>query len=154
MPAVPVDSVQRITAAVTPAVMVSACGLIALGLDNQIARVSGRLRDLAHEVRDPNRRPSEPKVELTEQIRILDRRHALYSTAILLDYAALLAFVLTSLLYLLQRSINVATIAPLLAFAVGVVLLGVMSVYVLASLRLARSALTLEEHRALRFQEA
>ena len=31
---------QRIAQAVTPAVMVSACGLIALGLDNQVSRMS------------------------------------------------------------------------------------------------------------------
>src|SRR3989337_1419441 len=50
MPVQP-DAIQRIAAAVTPAVMVSACALIALGLDNQVSRMAMRLRELAREHR-------------------------------------------------------------------------------------------------------
>ena len=68
---------QQIAAAVTPAVMVSACGLLALGLDNQAARMTTRMRDLAKEHRtlasDHARRAT-----IREQVRVLERRHPLH----------------------------------------------------------------------------
>ncbi|HEY3445522.1 MAG TPA: DUF2721 domain-containing protein [Myxococcales bacterium] len=149
----PVESAQRIASAVTPAVMVSACGLIALGLDNQAARMANRLRELTREFRDPSR-PTERQPMLAEQIRVLGRRHQLYATALLLNYAALLAFVVTSLLYLAQGVVALPSAAPIVAFTIGVVLLGAMALFVLSSLRLARSALLLEQNRTLRPREA
>src|SRR5512138_2029878 len=95
------NPLQQIAAAVTPAVMVSACGLIALGLDNQIARMALRLRELAREHRAREVSPAR-RAALAEQIATLDRRHGLYFLALLLNYAALLAFVVTSLLWLAQ----------------------------------------------------
>src|SRR5260221_13878797 len=88
------EAIQRIAGAVTPAVMVSACGLLALGLDNQAARMSGRLRDLVKEFR-----ACEDDVRtdlLRREVRVLSKRHGLYVGALLSNYAALLAFVLTS----------------------------------------------------------
>ncbi len=142
-------ALQQIAAAVTPAVMVSACGLIALGLDNQTARMAMRLRDLAHEWREvgagsPRRAP------LARQVRVLDRRHGLYSRALLLNYGALFAFVVTSLLWLGQALFPVPAELPLVAFALGVVMLGTMAVLVIASIYLARSALEVESAEVLR----
>jgi hypothetical protein len=142
------DATQRIASAVTPAVMVSACALAALGLDNQAARVSARLRDLARELRQlPAQSPR--REHLPEQIRVLGRRHRIYTWALMLNYAALLAFVCTSLLYLEQPAIGLPKSVPIIAFTCGVVLLGAMAVLVLASLRLSRSAIVLEERQTL-----
>jgi hypothetical protein len=136
-------SLQQIAAAVTPAVMVSACGLIALGLDNQTARMAMRLRDLAREWRDlpagNGRRPV-----LARQVAVLDRRHGIYTRALLLNYGALLAFVATSLLWLAQALFRVPPELPLLVFAAGVMMLGAMAVLVIASIYLARGALVHE----------
>jgi hypothetical protein len=136
-------SIQQIGAAVTPAVMVSACGLIALGLDNQTARMANRLRELAREWRDlPGGHPR--RAVLRRQVMVLDRRHGLYSRALLLNYGALFAFVVTSVLWLAQGVTPVPNELPVVAFALGVVMLGAMAVLVIASIQLARSALVHE----------
>ena len=138
-----VSSIQLIGTAVTPAVMVSACGLVALGLDNQIARMSSRVRDMTREWRllpegDPRR------AVLREEVAVLDRRHALLAQAIVFTYAALLSFVMTSLLYLTKSHVEIPEALPVLSFSLGVVLLGFMALFALASLRLRRRAIALE----------
>lgn len=149
----PADSAQRIAAAVTPAVMVSACGLIALGLDNQAARMAHRLREMARELRGLDvSSPQRDGVE--EQITVLGRRHRLYATALILNYGALFAFVLTSLFYLAQGVLALPTAIPIATFTLGVLMLGCMSLVVLASLRLARAAIILEQDRTLRPRKA
>jgi hypothetical protein len=120
-------ALEHIAAALTPAVMVSACGLVALGLDNQIARMSGRLRELAREFRDDDA-PSRRAV-VARQVGVLELRHRLYSRAILLNYGALFAFVLTSLLWLGQAFLPISTVAPVVTFGLGVLLLAGMAIY-------------------------
>ncbi len=139
----PTDALQRISAAVTPAVMVSACGLIALGLDNQVSRMSARLRELSREHRDLAGHDDRREVVKT-QIAAFDTRHGILTRALQLDYGALLAFVVTSLLELASGLVPVPPWLPLLAFAAGVVQLGGMAVGVMRSMALARSALVLE----------
>ncbi|WP_242339407.1 MULTISPECIES: DUF2721 domain-containing protein [Anaeromyxobacter] len=135
-------ALEHIAAAVTPAVMVSACGLIALGLDNQVARMSGRLRDLAREFRDEDA-PARRAV-VARQVRVMELRHRLYSRAILLDYAALFAFVVTSLLWLAQAFVSLSAAVPVMTFGVGVLLLAGMAIYVMASITLARRTVRAE----------
>ncbi|BDG08068.1 DUF2721 domain-containing protein [Anaeromyxobacter paludicola] len=142
------DALQRIAAAVTPAVMVSACGLIALGLDNQASRMAMRLRELAGEHRreeGADRRP-----HLREQVAILGRRHRLIARALLLDYAALLAFVATSLLSLAQGLVPIPAEVPFLTFLAGVLGLGAMAVFAILAVNLAGAALRLEQREVLR----
>jgi hypothetical protein len=141
---VDVGSLRLIGAAVTPAVMVSACGILATGIDNQIARMTARMREMLRERRalpegDPRRDT------LRQEVLILDERHALLAQALGLTYAALLAFVVTSLLYLVQRRFSVPEVLPVLVFALGVVLLGGIALFALASLRLGRRAIALEK---------
>ena len=141
------EAARRIAAAVTPAVMVSACGLLALGLDNQAARMTGRLRDLAKEYRALP--PSSPRVTaLRTETRILSRRHGLYIVALTCNYAALLAFVFTSAAALWADVAPLRGVA-LLFFASGVILLGTMAVSTLLSVRLSRHAIALEEREVL-----
>ena len=141
------DAVQRIAAAVTPAVMVSACGLIALGLDNQTARMSPRLRELAREYRSVE--VSGPRVQVVRrETQTLARRHGLYVAALLCDYASLLCFVLTSASALWSTSAASQAVA-LVLFTGGVVLLAVMAVCTILSLRLSRRAIVLEEQEVL-----
>ncbi len=137
------SSIRLIGTAVTPAVMVSACGIVATGLDNQIARMSSRVRDMTREWRLLPEGHSRREV-LREEVAILDRRHAILARAIGLTYAALLSFVVTSLLYLFRRHLAIPEALPLLSFSLGVVLLGGMSLLALASLRLGRRAIALE----------
>jgi hypothetical protein len=139
-----ISSIRVIGAAVTPAVMVSACGILATGLDNQIGRMTSRMREMMREWRSL---PAEdPRREvLRAEVAILDRRHLLLARAMGMAYGALLSFVLTSLLYLSQRRFGVPDVLPVVSFSVGVVLLGVIAVFALASLRLGRDAIALEK---------
>ncbi len=136
--------VERIATAVTPAVLVSACGLIALGLDNQAGRMTSRARDLARELRGLPEGHARRRIVDT-QIRILLRRHNLLCWALELDYASLLSLVLTSLLSIVTS----VRLVPALTFVAAVVLLGGVAVLALASLRLSRAAIRLEAEGAL-----
>jgi hypothetical protein len=144
------SSLRLIGAAVTPAVMVSGCGILATGLDNQVARMTTRMREMMREWRGLPEGHSR-RAMLREEVAILDRRHVLLARALMLAYAALLSFVVTSLLYLAQRNFAIPEEAPVVAFSLGVVLLGGISVFALAALRLGRRAILLEEREL--FQE-
>jgi hypothetical protein len=137
------NALQQIAAAVTPAVMVSACGLIALGLDNQISRMANRVRDLVREHRSPGA-PAGRRLALAAQVTVLDRRHALYYRALILNYAAMFSFLLTSLLWLAQALFPLPSELPVLVFAVGVLMLAGMAVLVIASIHLARNTIEAE----------
>jgi len=144
------DALSRIAAAVTPAVMVSGCGLLALGLDNQAARMTGRLRELAREYRttDDERRAR----HLRSETRVLSRRHGFYTVALLANYSALLSFLLSSAAALAFGAHGQTPM--LLLFALGVVLLATMAICTLLSVRLSRQSIVIEEREVLREQDA
>ncbi len=140
---VDMSSLRLIGAAVTPAVMVSACGILATGLDNQVARMTSRMREMLREWRSlPEDNPR--REVLRAEVAILDQRHVLLAKALAMAYGALISFVVTSLLYLTQRRLNVPEVLPVAAFSLGVVLLGGIAVFALLALRLGRDALALE----------
>lgn len=140
------EAAQRIAAAVAPAVMVSACGLLALGLDNQAARMTGRLRELAKECRALS--PGHPRAAAVRaQTLILAQRHRLYTVALMCNYGALLAFVLTSVTALWSHVTLHAL--SLVFFTLGVILLASMTVSALLSVRLSRRAIVVEEQEVL-----
>ena len=144
MPISEPDAVARIAAAVTPAVMVSACGLLALGLDNQAARMTGRMREIAREYRataDPRRGR-----HLQSETRVLSRRHGFYTGALLANYAALTAFLFASAAALG----GVAPGSVIIMFGVGVVLLSIMALSALVSVSLSRLSIVIEEREVLR----
>jgi hypothetical protein len=128
--------------------MVSACGLIALGLDNQISRMASRLRELTREHRTPGA-PPERRAALAAQVAILDRRHALYYRALILNYGALFAFVITSALWLAAGPFGVPPELPAAVFAAGVLMLAVMAVLVIASIHHARATIQAEAAEVL-----
>jgi hypothetical protein len=139
-----ISSIRVIGAAVTPAVMVSACGILATGLDNQIGRMTSRTREMLREWRSlPEGNPR--REVLRREVAILDRRHLMLARAMGMAYGALISFVVTSLLYLSQRRFGVPDVLPVVFFSLGVVLLGVIALFALASLRLSRDALELEK---------
>lgn len=137
------NALQQIAAAVTPAVMVSACGLVALGLDNQTARMANRLRELAREWREVET-DAPRRTSVADQVRVLDRRHDLYSRALLLNYGALFAFVVTSALWLAQAFFAVPAELPVFTFAAGVLMLAAMALLVIAAVNLARRTIQAE----------
>ena len=109
--------------------------------------MSARLRDLSARYRALS--PGDPGRPLVRrQIELFDLRHRILTRALLLDYAALFLFVLTSLLSLAQGVVAIPAELPLTVFACGVVCLGGMAVYAMRSLRNARSALAIEQREA------
>jgi hypothetical protein len=142
------EAIQRIAGAVTPAVMVSACGLLALGLDNQAARMSGRLRELVKEFRacDDGARAD----VLRREARVLSKRHGLYVGALLTNYAALLAFVLTSATALWLGGSQDGRVFVVGLFGLGVLLLAATAICTLLSVRMSREAILLEERGVVR----
>ncbi|WP_434346347.1 DUF2721 domain-containing protein [Myxococcus virescens] len=88
--------------------------------------------------------PDTRRAVLRQGGAILDRRHATLARAIAFTYTALLAFVMTSLLYLTKRQTQRPEALPVVSFSVGVLLLGATALLVLASLRLSRRAIKLE----------
>jgi len=137
------DTLPRIASAVTPAVMVSACGLIALGLINLSTALSSRLRDLAREHRAGPATEARREV-IRRQVVILGRRHLTVTWALFLDYGAILAFTLTSLLFLGHGMIALPMVVEALFFLLGVLLLSGAAGLAIAAVHLDGGALRLE----------
>jgi hypothetical protein len=99
--------VQIIQAMLAPAVMISACGLLLLAMNNKYSMVMGRIRTLAREKRDFSRQSQE--IELTgldrerleniqQQLGLLAHRIKLVRNAVLSYSSAVGIFVLNSIL--------------------------------------------------------
>jgi hypothetical protein len=93
-------TLEAITSAVAPVVMVSATGLLLLGFQTKNLHLADRIRTLTAEYRalgagdeDRTRR-----AQLEEQLSLFDRRIRLNQRALELLYVAIVAFVLTSLM--------------------------------------------------------
>lgn len=137
------EALPLIASAVTPAVMVSACGLIALGLINLSQALSGRLRELSREHRAGTTTDARRAV-LRRQVAILGQRHQTVTWALFLDYGAILAFTLTSLLFLGQGLVAFPTTVAAISFILGVVLLCGAAGFAIAAVHLDGGALRLE----------
>ncbi len=107
-----------------------------------------RLRELAGEHRG-EAAPAERRETIAAQVSVLDRRHALYFRALILNYAALFAFVVTSLLGLGQAFVPIPPELPVGVFALGVLMLAAMAVLVVASIHLARATIQAEAAEVL-----
>ncbi len=138
------DALPRIASAVTPAVMVSACGLIALGLINLSQVLSGRLRELTREHRAGPTAEARRGV-IRKQVAILGRRHRTITWALFLDYGAILAFTLTSLLFLGHGLVALPAVVEAALFLVGVLLLCGAAGFAIAAVHLDGGALRLEQ---------
>jgi len=150
---VPGDVLQRIASAVTPAVMVSACGLIALGLINLAQVLSLRLREVAREFRSPSV-TERRRDNLRAQVAILGRRHQTVTRALFLDYGAILAFAVTSLLFLGHGIFPVPHAVEASAFLIGVLLLCGSAVFGILAVHLNGGALRLEQEDILVQEES
>ena len=112
---------QLIVQMVSPAVMVSACGLMLLSLGNKYARVVDRIRNFAAELRALRKLgPNITAVDrhrleiLAVQIPDLFRRGRLMRNAVLFFYVAISFFVICSFLLPVTKSW-----VPLAAFCLG-----------------------------------
>lgn len=117
---------QLIVQMVSPAVMVSACGLMLLGLGNRYGRVIDRIRAFSSEWRELKRRGDDADRLRTLEVQLPDlfRRGKLLRNAVLFFYVAIFLFVVCSFVIPLTN-----TALPLLLFCAGMacVLTGTLS---------------------------
>jgi len=116
---------QLIVQMVSPAVMVSACGLLLLGLGNRYARVVDRVRAFGGEIRELQKLGNNLAPEDVERLRALKvqisdlfQRGRLVRNAILFCHTAICLFVVCSFVIPLTRA-GVPTSLPVALFCAG-----------------------------------
>jgi hypothetical protein len=116
---------QLIVQMVSPAVMVSACGLLLLGLGNRYARVVDRIRAFAEEARQLQKLGAKATPVDAERLRVLNvqisdlfRRGQLVRNAILFCHTAICLFVVCSFVIPLTRA-GIPTQLPVALFCAG-----------------------------------
>lgn len=120
------QGLQTITSALAPVVMISAAGLLFMGMQTKNLHLGDRIRTLTTEYRllpagpahEPRRR------QLADQLALFERRLRLSQHALESIYLAIVCFVVTSLLLLgAATSAVLVPRATLAIFVVGVALL-------------------------------
>ncbi len=104
-------AISFIAQVVTPTILVSASGLLLLGLQNKYARIVDRIRSLREIEREL--RKNEAKQNIHLQLKHLLRRAKLLRTAIFSLYVGIMFFIMASMaiaLYALQLGSEVAVI--------------------------------------------
>ncbi len=118
---------QFITSAIAPIVMVSAAGLLSMGVQSKNLHLADRVRMLMTEYRTltPEVANQQRRDQIVVQLVLFKRRIGLSQRALELIYIAMVAFVLTSLLLAATPWIGSAVAAPLTGgvFVLGVLLL-------------------------------
>jgi hypothetical protein len=121
---------------VTPAVMISACGLLLLSVSNKLGRIVDRIRD----------------VSVRNQIDLLVRRAAYLRNACGLLYLAVTVFAVTSLCIGLSRCGRVLEVLMLLSFVAGLGIVVWAGLLAYREIRLSHHAVT-EEIKELRLHD-
>jgi len=114
---------QVISAAVTPVVMLSACSALILGINAKHTGLADRIRAAADEYRRPHATRLR-RSQLAGEIAIFRRRFNLAWIAVCLLYGAVIFFILTTLVIVLQqRHPHPLAATPVTLFVIGVVLM-------------------------------
>lgn len=125
---------QTIQVMLTPAIMISACGLLILGMNNKYSLVMNRVRTLGQE-----RRALRAKVDLqadeTARLASIDRQLKRLEVRLYLDRNTVLAYSLAVAFFVLDSlalglHISFETADLLTPAALGFFLLGMLSVFV------------------------
>ena len=140
MPPVPPSDV--LAAMITPAVLISAAGLLSLSTSNRLARVVDRTRRMVREFEGLGGVPSSPARAAREslivsQLNALTSRARLVQAALTTLYLALALFILTSLLLGLAAVMREQSWIPLAVSVAGGVCLLASSLLLIAEARLA-----------------
>jgi hypothetical protein len=135
---------------VTPAVMISACGLLLLSISNKLGRIVDRTRDLNSEDRGlSNDVEAVRRLSIRNQIDILLRRALLLRNACGLLYLAVAVFALTSLCVGLSNLARAFEVLMLVLFVIGLATVVWAGILAYLEIRLSHHALA-EEIKELR----
>ena len=149
----PISLLSLVQSMVTPAVMISACGLLLLSVSNKLARIVDRIRGLNTEDRelaadvDAVRRLS-----IRNQIDTLLRRALLLRNACGLLYLAVAVFALTSLCVGLSHAAKILEVLMLVLFVIGLATVVWAGILAYLEIRLSHHAIT-EEIKELRLHD-
>ncbi|HEV8474217.1 MAG TPA: DUF2721 domain-containing protein [Methylomirabilota bacterium] len=89
---------EVITTAVAPIVMVSAAGLLVLGIQTKNLHLADRIRQLTQERRAAGNAPTARRTAITAQLVLFEKRVRLTQRALEALYVAIFCFVATALL--------------------------------------------------------
>ena len=153
MPAPPVSLLGMVQAMVTPAVMISACGLLLLALTNRLARIVDRIRSLNAELRasDPEEDPMR-RLSIRNQFDPLMRRAVYVRDSCGLLILAVTLFVLTSLCVGLSHFGSVFEVLVVVLFVAGLLIVAWAGVLAWLEMRLSHRVIT-EELKEFRLRD-
>jgi hypothetical protein len=150
MPAVLLSLVQSM---VTPAVMISACGLLLLSVSNKLGRIVDRIRELNAEDRGLSAEiQAVRRLSIRNQIDLLLRRALLLRNACGLLYLAVAVFALTSLCVGLSSVAHVFEVLMLVLFVAGLATVVWAGILAYLEIRLSHHAVA-EEIKELRLHD-
>ena len=137
------DSLQVLTAAVTPVVLVSATAILISGTNSRYIAISDRMRALAHEYRDPNCL-EQRRSTISQQVLTFRYRIHLISWAVRALYMAVGAFITDALLISATLWRQMLATATLPLFLLGILLLMLAIVCQLLELQSSNRTISLE----------
>ncbi|HXE80757.1 MAG TPA: DUF2721 domain-containing protein [Vicinamibacterales bacterium] len=145
----PVTPSDVLTAMITPAVLISAAGLLSLSTSNRLARVVDRTRLLVREFESLSNSPSSEREAARQrlvlcQLDALTTRARLVRGALTSLYLSLSLFILTSLLLAVAVVVHTVSWIPLLLSLAGGICLLVSSVLLIAEGRVSVRSLSEE----------
>jgi hypothetical protein len=146
----PASLLGIVQAMVTPAVMISACGLLLLSVSNKLGRIVDRIRDLNAEDRGLSDEVDRVRrLSIRNQIDLLLRRALLLRNACGLLYFAVAVFALTSLCVGLSQAGRVFDVLMLVLFVTGLATVVWAGILAYLEIRLSHQAVA-EEIKELR----
>jgi len=146
----PAGLLNLVQSMVTPAVMISACGLLLLSVSNKLGRIVDRIRNLNSEDRDLSSEiDTVRRLSIRNQIDFLLRRAVLLRNACGLLYLAVAVFALTSLCVGLSNVARAFEVLMLVLFVIGLATVVWAGILAYLEIRLSHHAVT-EEIKELR----
>jgi hypothetical protein len=146
----PAGLLNLVQSMVTPAVMISACGLLLLSISNKLGRIVDRTRELNSEDRGlADDIEAVRRLSIRNQIDILLRRALLLRNACGLLYLAVAVFALTSLCVGLSNLARAFEVLMLVLFVIGLAAVVWAGILAYLEIRLSHHAIT-EEIKELR----
>ena len=146
----PAGLLSLVQSMVTPAVMISACGLLLLSVSNKLGRIVDRIRNLNSEDRDLSSEvDTVRRLSIRNQIDFLLRRAVLLRNACGLLYLAVAVFALTSLCVGLSNVARTFEVLMLVLFVIGLATVVWAGILAYLEIRLSHHAVT-EEIKELR----
>jgi hypothetical protein len=140
-------NLQAITSAVAPVVMVSAAGLIVMGVQTKNLHLADRIRSLTSEYRSLTGEPQDPRREpLRRQLEQFARRIRLSQWALEFLYISIVCFVTTSLILASSAWVGGPELLVLVAllFLVGVAFFLIALLVEYMEMRLALNTIVIE----------